>query len=97
MNTPLSKIEFSLPPALEASAPPEARGLRRDQVRLMVSNYSTDHVEHTRFYQFHKFMKGMCLSSIPAERGILPCSQHEPMARFWNCISLSTLITIFGR
>ncbi|HSJ90327.1 MAG TPA: S-adenosylmethionine:tRNA ribosyltransferase-isomerase [Anaerolineales bacterium] len=56
MNTPLSKIEFSLPPALEASAPPEARGLRRDQVRLMVSNYSTDHVEHTRFYQFHKFL-----------------------------------------
>ncbi len=54
--TPLSNIEFSLPPELEASAPPEARGLRRDQVRLMVSNYSTDHVEHTRFYNFHKFL-----------------------------------------
>ena len=56
MNT-LSTIEFSLPPELEASAPPEARGLRRDQVRLMVSNYSTDHVEHTRFYNLHKFLK----------------------------------------
>lgn len=57
MNTaPLSTIEFSLPPELEASAPPEARGLRRDQVRLMVSNYSTDHVEHTRFYNFDKFL-----------------------------------------
>jgi S-adenosylmethionine:tRNA ribosyltransferase-isomerase len=56
MNTPLSTIEFSLPPELEASAPPEARGLRRDQVRLMVSNYSTDRVEHTRFYNFHKFL-----------------------------------------
>ncbi len=56
MNTPLSTIEFSLPPELEASAPPEARGLRRDQVRLMVSNYSNDHVEHTRFYNFHKFL-----------------------------------------
>jgi S-adenosylmethionine:tRNA ribosyltransferase-isomerase len=55
-TTPLSTIEFSLPPELEASAPPEARGLRRDQVRLMVSNYSTDHVEHTRFYNFHKFL-----------------------------------------
>jgi len=55
-NIPLSNIEFSLPPELEASAPPEARGLRRDQVRLMVSNYSTDHVEHTRFYNFHKFL-----------------------------------------
>jgi S-adenosylmethionine:tRNA ribosyltransferase-isomerase len=56
MNAPLSTIEFSLPPELEASAPPEARGLRRDQVRLMVSNYSTDHTEHTRFYNFHKFL-----------------------------------------
>lgn len=58
MNAPLSTIEFSLPPELEASAPPEARGLRRDQVRLMVSNYSTDRVEHTRFFHFHKFLNG---------------------------------------
>ena len=56
MNAHLSAIEFSLPPELEASAPPEARGLRRDQVRLMVSNYSTDHIKHTRFYNFHKFL-----------------------------------------
>ena len=56
MNTPLSAIEFSLPPELEASAPPEARGLRRDQVRLMVSNYRTNQVEHTRFYNFHRFL-----------------------------------------
>ena len=55
-DTLLSTIEFSLPPELEASAPPEARGLRRDQVRLMVSNYSTNHVEHTRFYNLHNFL-----------------------------------------
>ena len=54
-NTPLSAIEFSLPPELEASAPPEARGLRRDQVRLMISHYSTDQVKHTRFYHLDKF------------------------------------------
>jgi S-adenosylmethionine:tRNA ribosyltransferase-isomerase len=52
----LSAIEFSLPPELEASAPPEARGLRRDQVRLMVSNYSTDQVKHTRFYHLDKYL-----------------------------------------
>jgi S-adenosylmethionine:tRNA ribosyltransferase-isomerase len=57
MNTnPLSTIEFSLPPELEASAPPEARGLRRDQVRLMVSNYSIDQIKHTRFYNLHKYL-----------------------------------------
>jgi len=55
-TTPLSAIEFSLPAELEASAPPEARGLRRDQVRLMVSNYSTDQILHTRFHNFHKYL-----------------------------------------
>jgi S-adenosylmethionine:tRNA ribosyltransferase-isomerase len=52
----LSAIQFSLPPELEASAPPEARGLRRDQVRLMVSHYLTDQVRHTRFYHLDKYL-----------------------------------------
>jgi S-adenosylmethionine:tRNA ribosyltransferase-isomerase len=57
MNTnPLSSIDFSLPPELEASEPPEARGLRRDQVRLMVSNYKTDEVRHTRFDQLPEYL-----------------------------------------
>lgn len=56
-TTPLSVIEFSLPPELEASAPPEARGLRRDQVRLMVSNYSTDQIRHNRFYNLDKYLE----------------------------------------
>jgi S-adenosylmethionine:tRNA ribosyltransferase-isomerase len=55
-NMSLSAIQFSLPPELEASAPPEARGLRRDQVRLMVSNYSTDQVKHTRFHHLDKYL-----------------------------------------
>ena len=55
-TTPLSAIEFSLPAELEASAPPEARGLRRDQVRLMVSHYSTDQIKHTRFYHLDKYL-----------------------------------------
>jgi S-adenosylmethionine:tRNA ribosyltransferase-isomerase len=54
---PLSAIEFSLPAELEASAPPEARGLRRDEVRLMVSHTSTDDVSHTRFYQLANYLE----------------------------------------
>jgi S-adenosylmethionine:tRNA ribosyltransferase-isomerase len=54
--SPLSTIEFSLPPELEASAPPESRGLRRDQVRLMVSNYSTDQVRHARFHDLPDYL-----------------------------------------
>lgn len=45
----LSALEFELPPALEASQPPEARGLARDDVRLMVSHYQSDQVHHAHF------------------------------------------------
>ncbi len=42
-------LDFVLPSQLEASEPPEARGLERDTVRLMVSRIETDRVLHTRF------------------------------------------------
>jgi S-adenosylmethionine:tRNA ribosyltransferase-isomerase len=42
-------LDFELPPGLEASAPPEARGLRRDDVRLLVTWRSTGAVDHRRF------------------------------------------------
>jgi S-adenosylmethionine:tRNA ribosyltransferase-isomerase len=41
--------DFELPPGLEASEPPEARGLRRDDVRLMVARRSTGVLEHRHF------------------------------------------------
>jgi S-adenosylmethionine:tRNA ribosyltransferase-isomerase len=40
---------FSLPDHLEAAEPPEARGLNRDQVRLLVSNVATDAIDHAHF------------------------------------------------
>ena len=43
-----STLDFELPPAAEATMPPEARGLRRDQVRLLVARAATD-ITHTRF------------------------------------------------
>jgi len=48
---PLSafSLDFTLPPELEASAPPEARGVPRDQVRLMVSNFVSGRIRHTSF------------------------------------------------
>lgn len=42
-------LDFKLPRHLEAGEPPEARGLRRDQVRLMISHYRSDRVRHARF------------------------------------------------
>ncbi len=42
-------LDFVLPPELEATMPPEARGLRRDDVRLMVSYRSDNRIEHMHF------------------------------------------------
>lgn len=49
-------LDFSLPPSLEAGLPPEARGLRRDQVRLMVSYRHNLEVIHSRFDQLPSFL-----------------------------------------
>jgi len=44
-------LDFVLPPALEAREPPEARGLRRDGVRLLVTNRSDGTIQHARFVE----------------------------------------------
>lgn len=49
MESPMDVLDFELPKELEAGEPPEARGLRRDDVRLMISYTLTDRVVHTRF------------------------------------------------
>ena len=41
--------KFELPPELEAGSPPEARGLRRDGVRLLVAHKATPGLEHRYF------------------------------------------------
>jgi S-adenosylmethionine:tRNA ribosyltransferase-isomerase len=54
VGTPL---DFILPDELQATAPAEARGLRRDEVRLMVSHYRTDRVAHTTFKVLPDFLE----------------------------------------
>jgi len=51
-------LSFTLPEALEAHEPPEARGLARDGVRLMVSFLDDDSIVHTRFTRFAEFLRG---------------------------------------
>jgi S-adenosylmethionine:tRNA ribosyltransferase-isomerase len=46
-----SAVRFRLPPELEAAAPPEARGLRRDHVRLLLVDRATGSVRHHRFHE----------------------------------------------
>lgn len=45
--TVASELDFVLPEDLQARLPAEARGLRRDQVRLLVSREVTGEVTHT--------------------------------------------------
>src|SRR5438552_5015877 len=71
-------LEFDLPAELEAGEPPEARGLARDAVRLMVSYRASDRVEHARFSEIGRFLvpgdllvintSGTLNAALPAER-----------------------------
>jgi len=89
--------DFVLPSALEASSPPEARGLRRDDVRLLVSNVGADTIEHARFRDLPRWLSpgdllvvntsGTLNASIPAtndagERLALHLSTRMP-GGFW--------------
>jgi S-adenosylmethionine:tRNA ribosyltransferase-isomerase len=50
------KSEAARPAFLEATEPPEARGLRRDEVRLLVSHVDRDALEHARFADLLRFL-----------------------------------------
>ncbi|WP_084658570.1 S-adenosylmethionine:tRNA ribosyltransferase-isomerase [Thermogemmatispora onikobensis] len=74
----LTTFSFELPPQLEAGEPPEARGLARDEIRLLVS-YRRDHrLVHARFRELPTFLKrgdvlvintsGTMKAALPAER-----------------------------
>ncbi len=53
---PDSGLSFELSPDREAHEPPEARGLTRDTVRLMVSNLSDNRIAHARFRELPQFL-----------------------------------------
>jgi len=48
---------FTLPPELSAKEPPERRGIRRDQVRLLVIDRAAGHIEHTRFDKIGDYLR----------------------------------------
>jgi S-adenosylmethionine:tRNA ribosyltransferase-isomerase len=48
--------EFALPSELEASEPPEARGVPRDGVRLLVSDFERNVIEHARFSDLPRWL-----------------------------------------
>jgi S-adenosylmethionine:tRNA ribosyltransferase-isomerase len=52
----VSSPAFELPVHLEAHEPPEARGLSRDRVRLLIASRSAGTIVHTRFDELPNFL-----------------------------------------
>ncbi len=57
VNPDRELIDFQLPSRLEANEPPEARGLARDQVRLLVTHYREEKFIQSRFSALPDFFK----------------------------------------
>ena len=52
----LATLDFELPDELSAREPPEARGLARDAVRLMVTEGDGERISHARFRDLPRFL-----------------------------------------
>ena len=52
----LHPLSFSLPPELEAPAPPEYRGMTRDAVRMLVATRSNGALVHSHFSELPRFL-----------------------------------------
>ena len=50
-------LDFELPTELEARVPPEARGLARDEVRLLVTSDNGERIAHARFRDLPDFLQ----------------------------------------
>jgi S-adenosylmethionine:tRNA ribosyltransferase-isomerase len=53
----MSALRFELPSALEATEPPEARGVARDAVKLLVADDRDGSIVHTRFNRLPEFVR----------------------------------------
>src|SRR5439155_774992 len=76
---------FTLPPELSAKEPPERRGIRRDQVRLLVIDRASGKIEHSRFDKIDNYLRAGDLlvfnssRTLPASMRGCDCSRkHGP-------------------
>jgi S-adenosylmethionine:tRNA ribosyltransferase-isomerase len=84
MSTPFT---FTLPPELMAQAPPEHRGMARDQVRLMVIDRRTSQVHHAQFAQLGMYLRRGDLLVYNSSR-TLPAALHGCAASGGPCLEV---------
>ncbi|MDQ0415537.1 S-adenosylmethionine:tRNA ribosyltransferase-isomerase [Mesobacillus stamsii] len=72
-------MDFYLPENLNANLPPEKRGLKRDQVRLMTLSRKTGEIQHDRFDHLPYFLQ-------PGDLIILNNSRTIPASLQGDCI-----------
>ncbi len=68
-----ARLSFDLPPALEAGEPPEARGLARDGVRMLVAERGAGRLTHSTFVQLPTFLAPGDLVVVNTS-GVLPAA-----------------------
>ncbi|HEY2262258.1 MAG TPA: S-adenosylmethionine:tRNA ribosyltransferase-isomerase, partial [Streptosporangiaceae bacterium] len=71
MTPALALEDFTLPAELEAHDPPEARGVARDGVRLLVSRTAAGEISHHRFRQLPSLL-------LPGDLLVVNTSQTLP-------------------
>ena len=76
-----ARLAFHLPPELEAGEPPEARGLTRDAVRMMVAERATNRLTNSTFVRLPTFLEAGDLVVINTSAVIQrPCRRRRLMA-----------------
>jgi S-adenosylmethionine:tRNA ribosyltransferase-isomerase len=86
-----ARLGFALPPALEAHEPPEARGLSRDAVRLMVARGGDPEPVHSTFSHLPQFLAPGDLVVVNTS-GTMPAAlrAHDPARDLDLVVHLST-------
>lgn len=57
IHKPVNPLDFYLPDQLQCGLPTEERGIARDEVRLMVSDISSNQVQHSQFKSLDQFLR----------------------------------------
>src|SRR5437660_11012834 len=82
-----SPFTFTLPPELSAKEPPERRGIRRDQVRLLLIERATVRIKYSRFDKIYNYLLAGDLLVFNSSR-TLPASLRGCCATHGPCMEV---------